>query len=99
MKQSKKRTARRALRIKKGDMVVAIAGEDAVRGRTGKVLQILPKQQKAVVEGFNYIKKHMRKSEDNPHGGVVEKEAPVHVSNLRKVRGDDGPAAAKPAAE
>ena len=99
MKQNKKRTARRSLRIKKGDVVVAIAGEDAVRGRTGKVLQILPKQQKALVEGFNYMKKHLRKSEDNPHGGVVEKEAPVHVSNLRKVREDSGAASAKPAAE
>jgi large subunit ribosomal protein L24 len=85
---TKKRTPRKALHIKKGDLVVAIAGEDAARGKPGKVLQVLPKQQKAVVEGFNYVKKHMRKTQDNPQGGIVEKEAPIHVSNLVKFEGE-----------
>jgi large subunit ribosomal protein L24 len=72
-------------RIKKGDIVMAITGEDAGGKKTGKVLQVLPEQQRAIVEGMNYVKKHMRKTQDNPQGGIVEKEAPIHLSNLKKV--------------
>jgi large subunit ribosomal protein L24 len=68
--------------IKKGDTVVAITGEDA--GKSGRVLQVFPEAQQAVVEGLNFVKKHMRKTQDNPQGGIVEKEAPLHVSNLKK---------------
>jgi len=93
MKLRKKSRTQRALHIKKGDMVVAIAGEDAGRGKPGKVLQVLPKQAKAIVEGYNYVRKHMRKTQDNPQGGIVEKEAPIHVSNLMKFE----ETAAKPA--
>ncbi len=69
-------------RIKKGDMVQAIAGDD--KGKTGKVLQVLPNGTRALVEGLNFVKKHMRKTQDNPQGGVFEKEAPIHLSNLKK---------------
>ena len=69
--------------VKRGDIVVAISGEDAAAGKTGKILQVFPETQRALVEGFNYVKKHLRKSQDNPKGGIVEKEAPVHVSNLK----------------
>jgi len=69
-----------AARIKKGDMVEAITGED--KGKTGKVLQVLG--ERALVEGLNFVKKHMRKTQDNPQGGVFEKEAPIHLSNLKK---------------
>ncbi len=88
MKLKQKKTMRKALHIKKGDLVIAISGADADRGKPGKVLQVLPKQQKAIVEGFNYVKKHMRKTQDNPQGGIVEKEAPIHVSNLVKFKGE-----------
>jgi len=71
-----------AARIKKGDLVEAISGEE--KGKTGKVLQILPETDRAVVEGLNFVKKHMRKTQDNPQGGVFEKEAPIHLSNLKK---------------
>ncbi len=71
-----------AARIKKGDLVKALAGDDA--GKTGKVLQVLPESDRALVEGLNFVKKHMRKTQDNPQGGVFEKEAPVHLSNLKK---------------
>lgn len=67
--------------IKKGDSVVVIAGDD--KGKTGKVLQIMPQTARALVEGVNFVKKHMKKTQDNPQGGVVEKEAPVAVSNLK----------------
>jgi len=67
-------------RIKKGDMVLVIAGDD--KGKTGKILQVLG--DRALVEGLNFVKKHMRKSQDNPQGGVIEKEAPINLSNLKK---------------
>ncbi|MCF7817941.1 MAG: 50S ribosomal protein L24 [Kiritimatiellales bacterium] len=66
--------------IKKGDSVVVIAGDD--KGKTGKVLQITT-QARALVEGVNFMKKHMKKTQDNPQGGVVEREAPIAVSNLK----------------
>jgi len=69
-------------RIKKGDMVQVIAGDD--NGKTGKVLQVLATGDRALVEGLNFVKKHMRKTQDNPQGGVFEKEAPIHLSNLKK---------------
>jgi large subunit ribosomal protein L24 len=69
-------------RIKKGDMVQVIAGDE--NGKTGKVLQVLAAGDRALVEGLNFVKKHMRKTQDNPQGGVFEKEAPIHLSNLKK---------------
>lgn len=71
-----------ASRIKKGDLVTAVCGDD--KGKTGKVLQVLPDTGRAVVEGLNFVKKHMRKTQDNPQGGVFEKEASIHISNLKK---------------
>jgi large subunit ribosomal protein L24 len=71
------------LHIRKGDLVVAISGEDADGQKVGKVLQVFPEKGRAVVEGFNYIKKHVKKSQDNPQGGIVEKEAPLAVSKLK----------------
>jgi large subunit ribosomal protein L24 len=69
-------------RIKKGDLVKALSGDD--KGKTGKVLQVLPGTGRAVVEGLNVVKKHMRKTQEKPQGGVFEKEASIHMSNLKK---------------
>jgi large subunit ribosomal protein L24 len=69
-------------RIKKGDTVLVIAGDD--KGRRGKVLQVVSGGNRAVVEGLNFVKRHMRKTQDNPQGGIFEKEAPIHISNLKK---------------
>jgi len=77
----KKKTIIPKMRIKRGDHVVVIAGDDA--GKSGKVLQVLPLEGRAIVEGVNYIKKHMRKTQDNPQGGIVEKEAALSLSNLK----------------
>ncbi|MFT5123816.1 MAG: large subunit ribosomal protein L24 [Verrucomicrobiales bacterium] len=67
--------------VKKGDVVVAIAGSD--KSKSGKVLQIFPEKQRALVEGLNFIKKHMKPTQDNPEGGIIEREASIHVSNLK----------------
>jgi large subunit ribosomal protein L24 len=67
--------------IKKGDTVVVIAGDD--KGKTGKVLLTDPQTGRALVEGVNFVKKHMQKTQDNPQGGIVEKEAPIAISNLK----------------
>lgn len=75
------------IKIQKGDVVSVISGAESGSNKTGKVLQILPKSQKAIVEGLNMRRKHMRKTQDNPDGGVVDMEAPIHVSNLKKVDG------------
>lgn len=76
----------RKLHVRRGDIVMAIAGEDADGKKTGKVLQVFPKTGRAIVEGFNYVRKHLRKSKDHPQGGIMEKEAPIHVSNLKVVK-------------
>ena len=67
--------------IKKGDTVEVIAGDD--KGKTGRVLMVDAKSGRALVEGVCMVKKHMRKSEEHPQGGVVEKEAAIAVSNLK----------------
>jgi large subunit ribosomal protein L24 len=67
--------------IRKGDTVTVIAGDE--KGKSGKVLQIVPQTGRVLVEGVNFAKKHMRKTEENPQGGVVEVEASIAISNLK----------------
>ena len=71
------------MHVRRGDVVKAISGSDS--GKTGKVLAVYPKKGRALVEGFNLVTKHLRKSQDNPNGKIVEKEAPIAVSNLAVV--------------
>lgn len=66
--------------IKKGDTVVVNAGED--RGRTGRVLKVLVKKQRAIVEGLNMVSKHTKPNAQNPQGAILSVEAPIHISNL-----------------
>jgi large subunit ribosomal protein L24 len=70
------------LRIRSDDEVVVIAGKD--KGKTGKVLRVDPKKKKVFVEGLNIVKRHMRPSPQNPNAqaGVIEKEGPIHISNV-----------------
>ena len=68
------------LHIKKGDMVQVIAGDG--KGQTGKVLKVEVSKQRAIVEGVNLCKKATKPNAQNPQGGIIEKEAPIHVSNL-----------------
>ena len=69
-----------SLRIRRGDKVKVLSGRD--RGKTGKVLHVYPKKDRALVEGINMVKKHMRKSQQNPQGAMVQKEISIHISNL-----------------
>lgn len=66
--------------VRKGDTVVVITGKDA--GRKGKVLGVLPKKQRVIVEKINVVKRHTRPTRSLPQGGILEKEAPVHSSNV-----------------
>ncbi len=68
------------LHIKKGDTVKVIAGDD--KGKTGKVLKVIPADNRAVVEGLNLVSKHMKPSAQNTSGKIEKIEAPIHVSNL-----------------
>lgn len=70
------------LHIKKGDTVFVIAGNSKSKEKTGRVLEVDVQNQRAIVEGFNIIKKHSKPTSENPNGGIVEKEAPIHISNL-----------------
>jgi len=76
-----------AARIKKGDKVVVLAGRD--KGRSGEVLQVMPKEERALVRGVNMIKRHQRQSM-NQEGGIISKEAPIHLSNLAFADPKDG---------
>lgn len=78
------------IKIKKGDQVVVLAGGD--KGKQGEVVQVFPKKYRAIVQNLNMIKKHTKPSATNPQGGIVETEAPIHISNLAIVDPDSGKA-------
>lgn len=69
--------------IKKNDLVAVIAGKE--KGKTGKVLKVLPKSSRVLVEKLNMVKRHQKPTQTNPQGGVVEKEMGIHCSNLMLV--------------
>jgi large subunit ribosomal protein L24 len=70
--------------VKKGDNVEVISGN--FKGSSGKILEVLPRKQRVLIEGVRIIKKHMRKSQDNPSGKIAEREGPVHISNVRLIQ-------------
>lgn len=71
------------LHIKKGDTVVVITGN--YKGQKGRVLEVIRKNDRAIVEGVNLVKKHTKPNAQNPQGGIVEQEASIHISNLMLV--------------
>ena len=77
-----------AAKIKKGDNVVVLTGRD--KGRAGEVLQVIPKEDRAVVRGINLVKRHTRQSAQS-EGGIISKEATIHLSNLSHVDSDGKP--------
>jgi large subunit ribosomal protein L24 len=68
------------MKIRKNDMVMVIAGN--ARGKSGKVLKVYPERERIIVEGVNIMKRHSRPSQRNPQGGIVQREASIHVSNV-----------------
>ena len=68
--------------VKKGDVVVVIAGAD--KGKRGRIISVSPKSQRVIVEGAHMIKKHLRKSQQNPQGAISEREGTIHISNVMK---------------
>jgi len=66
-------------KIKRNDIIKVIAGKD--KGKTGKVLMVLPKENRLLVEGINFIKRHTRQTRQDQKGGIIQKESPIHISN------------------
>ena len=73
------------MKIKKGDTIHVITGNDS--GKSGRVIKVYPDTNRIVVEGVNRVKKHARPTQDNPQGGIIEKEATIHISNVMLVVG------------
>lgn len=68
------------MKIIKNDTVLVVSGN--YKGKKGKVLKVFPKENRVIVEGVNFIKRHTRPTQKNQQGGIIEKEAPIHISNL-----------------
>jgi large subunit ribosomal protein L24 len=85
------------MHVKKGDEVVVIAGAD--KGKRGKIIEVSPKSQRVLVEGVHLIKRHTRKSQQHPQGAIVEREGPIHISNVMKAERFDARAAKRGAAK
>ena len=69
------------LHVRKGDNVEVISGN--FKGSSGKVLEVIARKQRVLIEGVRMIKKHLKKSQDNPQGKIAEREGPIHISNVR----------------
>jgi len=69
-------------KLKKGDEVVVITGDH--KGSKGKILEVIRTKNRVLVEGVNLVKKHERKTQDNPQGSIIEREASIHLSNVKK---------------
>ena len=77
--------------VKKGDEVVVLTGKE--KGKRGKIIAVLPKKQRVIVEGVQMIKRHMRKSQQHPQGAIIEREGTIHLSNVKKVEPTEAVAA------
>lgn len=71
------------LHVKKDDNVIVMTGKD--KGKQGRVIAAYPRENRVLVEGVNIVKRHSRPSQANPQGGIIEKEAPIHVSNVMHI--------------
>jgi large subunit ribosomal protein L24 len=74
---------RRHFHVRRGDIVSVITGEH--KGSQGKILQVVAKKERVIIEGVNLIKKHVRRSQQYPNGGIIEREGEIHVSNVKLV--------------
>jgi len=78
--------------VKKGDEVVVLAGKE--KGKRGKIIAVLTKKSRVIVEGVQMIKRHTRKSQQHPQGAIVEREGAIHISNVMKAEHAEQPAGA-----
>jgi large subunit ribosomal protein L24 len=69
--------------VKRGDTVQVISGNH--RGSSGRILKVLPDKSQVIIEGVRLIKKHQRKTQDNPNGAIIQREGPIHISNVKIV--------------
>ena len=89
MPRQRQEKTRTRIRLKKNDLVEVITGRDA--GKRGKILQVIPDKSRVIVQGVNFIKRHTRPNpQRNIKGGIAEREAPIHVSNVALVCGECG---------
>jgi len=77
--------------VRRGDLVQVITGNH--KGSQGRILQVVTKKQQVIVEGVRLIKKHARRSQQNPNGGIIEREGPIHVSNVKVIESANDQAA------
>ena len=68
--------------VKKGDQVTVISGKE--KGKSGKIIAVLTKKSRVVVEGLQMVKKHVKKNQQNPNGAIVDREGSIHISNVKK---------------
>ncbi|MDA7618441.1 50S ribosomal protein L24 [Verrucomicrobia bacterium] len=68
--------------VKRDDEVVVISGTE--KGKRGKIIQVVPKKERVIVEGINMIKKHVRRNQQHPEGAIIEREGAIHISNVMK---------------
>jgi large subunit ribosomal protein L24 len=94
---NKPRNPQASFHVKKNDEVVILSGTQ--QGKRGKVLEVLRDRSRVIVEGVNFIKKHSRKSQNQPEGGIVEREGALHISKVMLASAYDSRKGAKPAAE
>ncbi len=76
--------------VKKGDQVVVLAGKE--KGKSGRIIAVQVKKARVVIEGLAMVKKHVRKSQQNPNGAIVEREGSIHISNVKKSEGAEAAA-------
>jgi large subunit ribosomal protein L24 len=86
-------SGRRHFHVRRGDTVSVITGEH--KGSQGKILQVISKKSRVIIEGVNLIKKHVRRSQQYPNGGIIEREGEIHVSNVKLVERPAGEKARK----
>ncbi|NNE07746.1 MAG: 50S ribosomal protein L24 [Gemmatimonadetes bacterium] len=75
------------MKIRKNDMVIVISGAD--KGKTGKVLQVIPERDRVIVEGINFVKRHTKARGQGEQGGILEKEGTLHISNVQLLYNDE----------
>ena len=80
---------RKKTHVKKGDNVMVVSGNH--KGASGRILQVLPAKNQVLIEGVRIIKKHTRKSQESPEGRIVEREGPVHISNVKLIEKAEKP--------